>query len=147
LKTEALAIRRFLGGKRLLNNYVLGGVDSVAGQPTPNDTQFPASVAGAAPHDGAAPSGANYAAKLANNSADGSGLSVQLQSTGVTVPSHGILHGPYLVSKDAISLKPGDSVSFDWQATGGSDAYDVIGYLVNEETGDSRADQPDWRIW
>ena len=114
----------------------LGGVDSVAGQSTPNDTQFPASVAGVAPHDGAAPSGANYAAKLANNSSDGSGLSVQLQSTGVTVPSFGILHGPYLVSNDAISLKPGDEVSFDWQATGGSDAYDVIGYLVDENTGE-----------
>jgi flagellin-like hook-associated protein FlgL len=116
----------------------LGGVDSVAGQPTPDDTQFPASVAGAAPHDGAAPSSANYAAKLANNSSDGSGLSVQLQSTAVTVPSYGILHGPYLVSKDAISLKPGDSVSFDWQATGGSDAYDVIGYLVDEKTGQTQ---------
>ena len=48
----------------------------------------------------------------------------------------GILHGPYLVSNDAITLKPGDSVSFDWQATGGSDAYDVIGYLVDESTGE-----------
>ena len=55
---------------------------------------------------------------------------------GVTVQGFGILHGPYLVSNDAIALKPGDSVSFDWQATGGSDAYDVIGYLVDETTGE-----------
>jgi flagellin len=114
----------------------LGGVDSVAGQPTPNDTVFPATVIGAAPHDGNAPSVANYSVQLANNSPDGSGLSVQLQSTGVTIPSHGILHGPYLVSDDAVALKPGDSVSFDWQAAGGSDAYDVVGYLVDEDTGE-----------
>lgn len=114
----------------------LGGVDSVAGQPTPNDTVFPATVIGAAPHDGATPSAANYSAQLANNSPDCSGLSVQLQSTRVTIPGYGILHGRYLVSDDAVALKPGDSVSFDWQATGGSDAYDVVGYLVDEDTGE-----------
>jgi flagellin-like hook-associated protein FlgL len=114
----------------------LGGVDSVAGQPTPNDIVFPATVIGAAPHDGATPSAASYSAQLANNSPDGSGLSVQLQSKGVTIPGYDILHGPYLVSDDAVALKPGDSVSFDWQATGGSDAYDVLGYLVDEDTGE-----------
>ena len=114
----------------------LGGIDTVAGQPTPGDTVFPATVVNAAPHDGATPSNATYTAKLSNNSADGNGLSVQLQSTGVTVQGFGILHGPYLVSNEAITLKPGDSVSFDWQATGGSDAYDVIGYLVDETTGE-----------
>ena len=114
----------------------LGGLDTVAGQPTPGDTVFPATVVNAAPHDGATPSNATYTAKLSNNSADGNGLSVQLQSTGVTVQGFGILHGPYLVSNEAITLKPGDSVSFDWQATGGSDAYDVIGYLVDETTGE-----------
>ena len=40
-----------------------------------------------------------------------------------------------LLGQRAITL-PGDSVSFDWQATGGSDAYDVIGYLVDETTGE-----------
>ena len=114
----------------------LGGVDSVAGQPTPDDTVFPDVVTGAAPHDGALPSRANYTAQLANNSPDGSGLSVQLESAGVTLPSYGILHGPYLMSDDAVSLKPGDSISFDWQASGGSDAYDVMGYLVDEDTGE-----------
>ena len=114
----------------------LGGLDTVAGQPTPGDTVFPATVINAAPHDGAAPSSANYAARLSNNSPDGGGLSVQLQSTGVSVQGFGILHGPYLVSNEAMNLKPGDSVSFDWQATGGSDAYDVIGYLVDETTGE-----------
>ena len=61
---------------------------------------------------------------------------MQLHSSGVTLQGFGILHGPYLVSNEAITLKPGDSVSFDWQATGGSDAYDIIGYLVDENTGE-----------
>ena len=29
----------------------------------------------------------------------------------------------------------GDTISFDWKAQGGSDAYDVYGYLLNTSTG------------
>ena len=45
------------------------------------------------------------------------------------------MHGPAIVSDSSVKLNPGDSVSFEWRATGGGDAYDVIGYLVDENTG------------
>ena len=43
--------------------------------------------------------------------------------------------GPYVVSQDAVTLEVGDSVSFDWYGMAGGDAYDVYGYLLNEDTG------------
>ncbi|MFN5700094.1 MAG: hypothetical protein ACK47V_05595, partial [Betaproteobacteria bacterium] len=32
-------------------------------------------------------------------------------------------------------MKTGDSVSFDWKAQGGADAYDVYAYLLNVDNG------------
>ncbi len=113
----------------------LNGLDNIAGQPSASDTVFPANVAGPAPHDSAAPNSASYVAQLSTETSTGSGLSVQLQSNAQLQNGFGILHGPYLVSNEAVTLKVGDSVGFDWRATGGSDAYDVVGYLVNENTG------------
>ena len=40
-----------------------------------------------------------------------------------------------MVSQDAVALEVGDSVSFDWYGMAGGDAYDVYGYLLNEDTG------------
>ena len=34
-------------------------------------------------------------------------------------------------SDNTVFLRSGDKVSFDWKAAGGSDAYDVYGYIVN----------------
>jgi flagellar hook-associated protein FlgK len=47
----------------------------------------------------------------------------------------GVVHGPALVSDSSVILKAGDTVSFDWQALGGADAYDVYAYLVDINTG------------
>ncbi|MGY9012338.1 MAG: hypothetical protein ACKVLN_09155, partial [Rhodobacterales bacterium] len=113
----------------------LNGIDTIAGQPSATDTIFPDNVVGAAPHDSASPNSATYTANLSTETSTGSGLSTQLKSSGVSLPGFGILHGPYLVSNDSVKLQPGDSVGFDWRATGGADAYDVVGYLVNENTG------------
>jgi len=113
----------------------LNGLDNIAGQPSATDTVFPANVVGAAPHDSTAPNSASYVAQLSTETSTGSGLSLQLQSSAQLQNGYGILHGPYLVSNESVTLKAGDSVGFDWRATGGSDAYDVVGYLVNENTG------------
>ena len=125
----------FPAGRRIRNRFCLGGLDTVAGQPTLEIPYFlqrslmqhPMTE----PHLLTQPIQQNSL----NNSADGNGLSVQLQSRSYGA-GFGILHGPYWLSNEAITLKPGDSVSFDWQATGGSDAYDVIGHLVDETTGE-----------
>jgi hypothetical protein len=46
-----------------------------------------------------------------------------------------IVRGPFLISNNPVSLLPGDSISFDWKALAGGDAYDVFGYLLNTATG------------
>ncbi len=51
-------------------------------------------------------------------------------------PGNQIVRGPYIVSNNPIYLRSGEEVSFDWRATGGDDAYDVYGYLVNSDTND-----------
>ena len=64
------------------------------------------------------------------------------------VPSYGEVHGPYIVSKEPVGLVSGDIVSFDWKASSavfeggrllasGGDAFDVFGYLLDVDTGDT----------
>ena len=115
----------------------LNGASALGGQPTATDTNFPAITAAgfAAPYDQMTPNSATYQTELSTETSSGSGLSVKLRSTGVSVTGYGIVHGPSIVSDSSVQLHPGDSVSFEWRATGGDDAYDVIGYLVDENTG------------
>ena len=107
------------GWQTFTSQVRLNGVDTIAGKPTPVDTVFPATVTGGVPYDSAVPSSATYTANLSTETSTGSGLSTQLKSSGVSLPGYGILHGPYLVSNNSVTLKPGDSVGFDWRATGG----------------------------
>lgn len=46
-----------------------------------------------------------------------------------------VVHGPYLISKDPVQIKAGASISFDWRAVAGADAYDIYAYLLNTDTG------------
>ena len=57
------------------------------------------------------------------------------QGGGSKSPGYHIARGPYVASQDAVSLEVGDSVSFEWFGLAGGDAYDVYGYLLNEDTG------------
>jgi flagellin-like hook-associated protein FlgL len=46
-----------------------------------------------------------------------------------------VLHGPVVSSNAATSLTTGDTISFDWRAQGGTDAFDVYAYIVDTQTG------------
>ena len=46
-----------------------------------------------------------------------------------------VVHGPYVVSKDSVFISAGSTVSFDWRAQGGSDAYDVFAYILDVNSG------------
>ena len=59
------------------------------------------------------------------------------QGGGSQAPGYHVARGPYVVSQEAVALEVGDSVSFEWFGLSGGDAYDVYGYLLNEDTGDS----------
>ena len=52
-----------------------------------------------------------------------------------TPKNYSVLHGPYVISDNAVTLAVGDSVQFDWLATGAGDDYDVFGYLLDKNTG------------
>ena len=41
------------------------------------------------------------------------------------------LVGPYLYSNSTVHLGTSSTVSFEWKAEGGDDAYNVYAYLVN----------------
>ena len=44
-----------------------------------------------------------------------------------------VIHGPSVYS-DIFEGETGQTISFDWRALAGSDAYDVFGYIVNTDT-------------
>ena len=76
--------------------------------------------------------GANDYAQMVSNIGTGGG-GVANTPTG----SGGVVHGPAVVSENAVTINGGATVQFDWSALAGADAYDVMGYIVNVDTGES----------
>ena len=61
----------------------------------------------------------------------GSGDSLQMKSSMWSEAGYEVIRGPYVYSTGTVNLLVGDDVSFYWKAEGGSDAYDVFGYIIN----------------
>ncbi|MDA8536848.1 hypothetical protein N9L23_05795, partial [Alphaproteobacteria bacterium] len=106
----------------------------IGGFATPTDSE-PAGSAG----DGTA---GQIATSLGNSSIDwdysASASSMTLSTNEIKTVSKGIVHGPAMISSDAISLNTGDIVSFDWEFTGvgsAGDYADVFAYLLNTSDG------------
>jgi len=115
----------------------LDGTSTVAGWPTPIDTIT-------APRGGLESAGGSgtFNTVLTSATATGTGLSVQMSSNLGSVTNNpptvgGVLHGPVLVSNNSIPLNSGDTIAFDWRASGGADAFDVYAYLLNTQTGNT----------
>ncbi|MDG2356629.1 MAG: cadherin domain-containing protein [Paracoccaceae bacterium] len=157
---------------------IIFGTTKIAGLNTPTDATFPTptgwrvnlanpnydALAGEL-SDKIPPKQGTYSG-TAND--DGGGeYSVKLKSTSVVIDNTGlrsdgsvrksgydIIRGPALYSDNTVFLRSGDKVSFDWKAAGGSDAYDVYGYIVNvadnsfvkilDETGSSASASTSW---
>ncbi len=111
--------------------------ETIGGHATPNDpTPNPVNNTSGDEYSTVSAGTLTYSA----NSTDG----LMLKSTGVTFTDPGIpanpknysiLHGPYVISDNAVTLAAGDSVSFDWEANYVTDDYDVFGYLLDKNTG------------
>ena len=106
----------------------------IGGFATPTDSE-PAGSAG----DGTA---GQIATSLGNSSIDwdysATASSMTLSTNEIKTASKGIVHGPAMISSDAISLNTGDVVSFDWEFTGvgsAGDYADVYAYLLNTTNG------------
>ncbi|MFM8599757.1 MAG: Ig-like domain-containing protein [Mycobacterium sp.] len=119
-----------LTGWTAINSRVLlGGASNVAGWPTPVDPTN-------------APDGGIEASSLSVESYTTTvtdGRAVMTSSLGgvLNTPagSGGVVHGPVIVSNDPVYITSGATVQFDWEASGGQDAYDVFAYILNVNTG------------
>lgn len=124
-----------VNGWQVVNQRVrLGGADSLAGFPTPNDTQPAPNGSG---ETASVSVGTTYATQVIDTGSPETGLALKLNISNTSIDSYGVLHGPYVVSENAVSIQAGGSVSFDWKAEGGSDNFDVYAYLLNEDTGET----------
>lgn len=118
-----------LTGWTAINSRVVLGVDSVGGWLTPADPTT-------APDGGIEATGtpsATYSSTVTNGRAV-----MQSNMNGVVntpVGSGGVVHGPVIVSDNPVFIQSGATVQFDWEASGGSDAFDVVAYMLNVNTG------------
>ncbi len=124
----------------------LNGGSTIAGVKTPNDDSLPNKVPSqpSANNSGAYDdytSTGTYTSQISTDTdSDGGSYSLQLTYSGGNVSEgYGVVHGPSVASNDSVSLGKGDEVSFKWKASGGSDAYDVFGYILNVDTGETQA--------
>ena len=109
-----------------------GGVPrTIGGFTTPTDpTPNPVNGGQVSAGDDFAPSGAG---SMSYEFADGS---MRLVSSGMTSNAGGdVIHGPYIISDNSVSLSVGDTVTFNWKAANGADAFDVYAYLLNTADG------------
>ena len=61
-------------------------------------------------------------------------------NTGSMTSTYGfdIAHGPYIISTEAKQIDAGETVFFDWKASGTNDAFDIFAYLLNVDTGETQ---------
>jgi len=129
-------------GWSITNSQVyLNGVSTIAGFPTPADTSYPVTVVSGcdtgtgAGCDTTSFSG-SFSTQLSSDVAAGAGSqSLVMNSSGTCSSGFCITRGPYVVSDSTVTLPTGGTVAFKWQAKGGSDAYDVFGYLLDTANG------------
>ncbi len=107
------------------------GTTSIAGIATPADSSDPVNSGG----DSDVPSTKGTWTAPVNTVDKSHGTySLQLKSAGMTTSNgYDVVHGPSVYS-DVFAGENGQTISFDWRALGGGDAYDVFGYIVNTGT-------------
>ena len=119
-------------GWDIVEQVIIFGTDTIAGHTTPTDTVSTGTDQNTPNNPGSmevTPSSAQYS--------EGS-QSVRLTSTRITTQAgNDTVRGPALVSQESLNMKVGDTMSFDWRAQGGGDAYDVYAYLLNVDTGET----------
>lgn len=54
---------------------------------------------------------------------------------GIISPPSSLLYGPAIYSNFYVNFNAGDTVSFDWKAAPGTDAYNIFAYMVEQGTG------------
>ena len=141
----------FTGWTADTSNQVDLGTSNIAGIATPNDSSDPTNSGG----DSDVPTTkGTWTATIKSNDKTSGSYALQLKSVSMTTQNgYDVVHGPSIYS-DTFEAENGQVIKFDWRALGGSDAYDVFGYIVNtgtnatteilNETGSSAAGSTDW---
>jgi hypothetical protein len=113
------------------NTQIDIGTTSIAGVATPSDSSDPANSGG----DSDVPTRkGTWTADIKTNAKSHGDYSLQLKSASMTSANgYDVIHGPSVYS-DIFEGENGQTISFDWRALAGSDAYDVFGYIVNTDT-------------
>ncbi len=111
-------------GWTVSNTPAQAGITSIAGYTMPNDSTYPSA------NKGSDSTGSmTYTTKFENGKAI-------LSSSGGS-ESYGVVRGPFIESEESIELTAGATVTVNWAAEPGEDAYDVMGYVVNTDTGEA----------
>jgi len=119
-------------GWTLTNQQAILGSTTIAGQASPLDSTYPVNAV----DDSDVPSSASFNSQLQSAETPyGTGLALEMRSYMDTLNGFDVVRGPYIESNAAITLQAGDTISFDWRALNGGDAYDVFGYIVEVNTG------------
>ena len=123
-----------LPGWKIYTNVVkMNGNSTILGRPTPTDSTNPV---GSVPDS--VPTAGNFTVDFELSTdipPSGGTRCLRLFSNGNTDSPFGIIHGPYAVSDQPITVAAGDEVEFYWKAAGGSDSYDIYAYFLNTTTG------------
>ena len=114
----------------------LDGVYQIAGQPTPVDTTYPANNNNgdqSTPLPGEAFTQHAFLADIGSQD-----YAIRLDTGDASISQgYGVIRGPYVYSDGTVALQEGDTVSFDWRALSGGDAYDAYGYIIDVNTGET----------
>lgn len=119
-----------------LERFIAGQVFTIGGTEytSPLDPTYPAPSNGSThPGDDDAITGFSFTSSL-QTSQKTDGTTALLLDSGGTSVSYGVVRGPWLYSSE-FAVLGGQELTFDWQAQGGSDAFDVFGFLLNTSTG------------
>ena len=105
------------------------GTDTISGWPTPSDPTT-------APDGGTEASSTGpgtYTTVVVDNRA----VMTSSMNGVVNTPtgSGGVVHGPAIYNTAPVEIGAGATVSFNWEASGGADAFDVFAYLLDADTG------------
>ena len=119
-------------GWDIVEQAIIFGTDTIAGYLTPTDTVSTGTDLNTPNNSG------SMEVTLSSAQYSQGSQSVRLTSTGITTQAgYDTVRGPALVSQESLNMKVADTMSFDWQARGGRDAYDVYAYRLNVDTGDT----------
>ena len=120
-----------IDGWTIVNQRIsISAGNKIDGLTIPQDTSWPSPIYPSNSDNGNLDSQSWYSAVVTES---GRGSVIRMTSGLNSSSGYEVMRGPYIYSNDTTTLSTGDTVKFDWKAEGGSDAYDVFGYIINRD--------------